>query len=139
LTAATYGARGLAVSMELGETCHWETARRLVTTVLPSLAEAPPGTTLNLNVPNRPLSEVPGLRTARLAPFGTVQTQVADAGEGFVKIAYTEPTEQAPPDSDAALLREGFATITELQPTSEVAGGPARELAMSGAPFDRVT
>ena len=58
--------------------------------------------------------------------------------EGFVKIAYTEPTEQAPPDSDAALLREGYATITELQPTAEVAGSRDRELAMSGAPFDRV-
>jgi 5'-nucleotidase len=139
LTAATYGARGLAVSMELGEKCHWETARRLVTDVLPRLADARPGTTLNLNVPNRPMSEVPGLRSARLAPFGTVQTQVADSGEGFVKIAYTEPTEQAPPDSDAALLREGFATITELQPTSEVAAAPNRELASSGAPFDRVT
>jgi hypothetical protein len=56
-----------------------------------------------------------------------------------VKIAYTEPTEQAPPDSDAALLREGFATITELQPTAEVPGAADRELAMSGAPFDRVT
>jgi 5'-nucleotidase len=139
LTAATYGARGLAVSMELGEPCHWDTARRLVTAVLPSLIEAPRGTTLNLNVPNRPLSDVPGLRSARLAPFGTVQTQVADSGEGFVKIAYTEPTEQAPPDSDAALLREGFATITELQPTGEVTGGAVRELATSGAPFDRVT
>ena len=85
------------------------------------------------------LSEVPGLRSARLAPFGTVQTQIADSGDGFVKIAYTEPTEQAPPDSDAALLLEGFATITELQPTAEVDGAPLRELAMSGAPFDRVT
>jgi hypothetical protein len=64
---------------------------------------------------------------------------VADSGEGFVKIAYTEPTEQAPPDSDAALLQEGFATITELQPTAEVAGDPVRELALTGAPFDRVT
>lgn len=139
LTAATYGARGLAVSMELGEPSHWETARRLVTTVLRTLEEAPAGTTLNLNVPNRPWADVSGLCSARLAPFGTVQTQVADSGDGFVKVAYTEPTEQAPPDSDAALLAQGFATITGLQPTSEVTGGADRELALSGAPFDRVT
>jgi 5'-nucleotidase len=138
LTAATYGARGLAVSMELGAPYHWDTARRLVTTVLRTLEEAPLGTTLNLNVPNRAWTDVPGLRSARLAPFGTVQTQIADSGDGFVKIAYTEPTEQAPPDSDAALLEEGFATITELQPTSEVSVDARSDLALSGAPFDRV-
>ena len=78
------------------------------------------GTTLNLNVPNRPASDVLGLRSARLAPFGTVQARIAESGEGYVKLAYIEPAEEAPPDSDAALLAEGYATITALQPTAEV-------------------
>ena len=119
LTAATYGKRALAVSMEMGQPRHWRTAHELIHAAVNALAAAPAGTTLNLNVPNRPVGEVLGLRPARLAPFGTVQTQV-ESGEGYVKLNYTEPTEEAPPDSDAALLAEGYATITVLQPTAEV-------------------
>ncbi|HET9600222.1 MAG TPA: 5'/3'-nucleotidase SurE [Acidimicrobiales bacterium] len=120
LTAATYGARGLAVSIELGQPRHWSTAHELIRAGVSALAAAPQGTTLNLNVPNRPASEVLGLRSARLAPFGTVQARIAESGEGYVKLAYTEPAEVAPPDSDAALLAEGYATITALQSTAEV-------------------
>jgi 5'-nucleotidase len=119
LTAATYGTRGLAVSMELGQPHHWEAGHELIRTALGALSSSPVGTTLNLNVPNRPKGKVRGIRRATLAPFGTVQTQV-ESGEGFVKLAYTEPAEVAPPGSDAALLAEGFATLTALQATAEL-------------------
>ena len=85
-----------------------------------ALAASPVGTTLNLNIPNRPVREILGLRQATLAPFGTVQHQVAESGEGFVKLAYAEPAEAAPAGSDAALLAEGFATVTALQATAEL-------------------
>jgi 5'-nucleotidase len=120
LTAATYGTRGLAVSMELGEPRHWEASHELVRTALRALAASPVGTTLNLNIPNRRVGAIRGLRQATLAPFGTVQHQVAESGEGFVKLAYAEPAEAAPPGSDAALLAEGFATVTALQVTAEL-------------------
>src|SRR5262245_11821856 len=120
LTAATYGTRGLAVSMELGDHRHWEASRELVRTAVRLLAASPVGTTLNLNVPNRPKGQIRGLRQASLAPFGTVQHQVAEAGEGFVKLAYAEPAESAPAGSDAALLADGFATLTALMATSEL-------------------
>jgi 5'-nucleotidase len=119
LTAATYGIRGLAVSMELGSSIHWLTAHRILPPVVDALVSSPVGTTLNLNVPNRPLDEVRGVRLARLAPFGMVQTQVAEAGEGYVKLSFSSPDEKAPPGSDAALLAEGYATVTALQPTGE--------------------
>src|SRR5262245_66677826 len=60
LTAATYGTRGLAVSMELGEPHHWETSHELICSSLRVLSSSPPGTTLNLNVPNRPRGEEQG-------------------------------------------------------------------------------
>jgi 5'-nucleotidase len=119
LTASTYGALGVAVSMEEGEPRHWETARWLVRRCLPWVTERRAPTTLNLNVPNLPVDEIEGIRWARLAPFGTVQTQIVDAGEGWVKLDYTEPPEEAPADSDAALLAAGFATVTALRPTAE--------------------
>ena len=120
LTAASYGARGLAVSMELGEPRHWQASHQLIRTGVRALAASPVGTTLNLNVPNLPAEEIRGLRQAPLAPFGTVQAQVAESGEGFVKLAYTEPVQAAPPGSDAALLALGYATLTALQPTAEL-------------------
>jgi 5'-nucleotidase len=119
LTAATYGARGLAVSIELGEPKCWESAHVMAGRCLRWLADAPPTTMLNLNVPNVGLGELAGLRVATLAPFGTVQAQVAEVGQSHVKLAYSEPSEEAPPGSDAALLAKGFATVTSLQPVAE--------------------
>ena len=43
LTAATYGARGLAVSMELGQPRHWKASHELVRTAVRALAGAPSG------------------------------------------------------------------------------------------------
>ena len=106
--------------MELGQPRHWHASHELVRTAVRALAASPVGTTLNLNIPNRPVGEILGLRQATLAPFGTVQHQVAESGEGFVKLAYAEPAEAAPAGSDAALLAEGFATVTALQATAEL-------------------
>jgi 5'-nucleotidase len=119
LTAATYGARGMAVSMELGEPRHWTTAQPVIQSGIDVAVAAPVGTTLNLNVPNRAVQRASALRRAHLAPFGTVQMQVAERGEGYVKIEYGAPLGEAPDDTDAALLAEGFATVTALQATGE--------------------
>src|SRR5262245_14945755 len=62
LTAATYGARGLAVSIELGEPKCWDSARAMAGRCLRWLAGSPTATMLNLNVPNTGLRELAGLR-----------------------------------------------------------------------------
>lgn len=125
LTASTFGCRAMAVSLYsggftgapgvLGADPRWETAAEVARGILPWLIDAPGGTVLNLNVPNLPASELRGLRRADLAPFGAVQTNVVEKGEGYMKIALTEIDEEPEPGTDAALLNEGFATITPLQ------------------------
>ena len=45
---------------------------------------------------------------------------MAESGEGFVKLAYAEPAEAEPAGSDAALLADGFATVTVLRATAEL-------------------
>ena len=53
------------------------------------------------------MDDILGLRRATLAPFGTVQHQVAESGEGFVKVAYAEPAEAAPAGSEPRCWRRG--------------------------------
>jgi 5'-nucleotidase len=120
LTAAANGRPGLAVSLDLsgrpGERAHWETAARLVGRLLPVLSDQ---FAVNLNVPNLPRERVRGLREARLASFGEVQTQVTEQGRGGIGTAVDEAGEQPEPDTDLALLAAGYASVTALTPPRE--------------------
>jgi 5'-nucleotidase len=104
--------------------------------LLPWLADAPAGTVLNLNVPDRPADRVAGLRQATLAPFGQVQMAVGESGADFVRMTI-EQSARAAPGSDIALLAEGYATVTAVQPLAEAAGiEPPRGLVRPRTPAD---
>lgn len=114
LTAANFGASGLAVSLQAGEPPHWETAAGLAAQAVEWLATAPPGTVVNLNVPNRAGADVAGIRPARLAPFGTVRTAVVGAGEGRLQLEMRVPDQELPEDTDTALVRAGWVAVTAI-------------------------
>jgi len=133
LTASTFGARAMAVSLNvrtrtvsgagvppsaLGTPC-WETAAEFARRTLPTLLDSEPATVFNINAPNIPLEEVRGFEPARLARFGAVQTNVAERGEGYVKVALAEIDAEYEPGTDAALIAAGYATITGLQAVCE--------------------
>ncbi|MEU8818480.1 5'/3'-nucleotidase SurE [Actinoplanes sp. NPDC048796] len=113
---------GAAVVVPDDSVLHWDTAARVAAGLLAWLSAAPPGTVLNLNVPDRPFDEVRGLREATLAPFGQAQMALAENGEGFVRTAVEKTGEPLVPGSDLALLAEGYATVTAIRPPSEVTG-----------------
>lgn len=137
LTAGNNGIRALAVSLDVltpaaasagsggaaiavldsvdDESRHWATGAELAATLLPWLAEADPGTVLNLNVPDLPADQVAGLRQATLAPFGQVQVSVAERGEGFVRTAVEENAVRAVPGTDIAWLADGYAAVTAIR------------------------
>ncbi|HKA69357.1 MAG TPA: 5'/3'-nucleotidase SurE [Actinomycetes bacterium] len=127
LTGRTYGSRAMAVSLAMdlatsrdpSAVLHWATAARLARLSLPLLLDGDTGYVLNLNVPNLPIDQLGGIRSARLAPFGAVQTNVVEVGEGYVQltVADLDPTDD--PDTDAALLAAGYATVTLLNPLCE--------------------
>ncbi|HVE24243.1 MAG TPA: 5'/3'-nucleotidase SurE [Sporichthya sp.] len=121
LTAAGQGIRSLAVSLAVGTERHWQSGAEFARRVLPALIGSPPGTALNLNVPNLPLEGIRGIREAPLASFGAVQTNILKSGEGFVQIGLSEIDPTSEPDSDAALLARGWATLTALRPVCEAA------------------
>jgi 5'-nucleotidase len=121
LTGSAHGCRAMAVSIAPGPEPHWETAAEVARRVLPWLMDAPPGTVLNVNAPNIPLSELRGFRRAGLANFGAVQTNVSETGEGYVKICLSEIEARYEPGTDAALLVDGYATVTPLRAVCEAA------------------
>jgi 5'-nucleotidase len=129
LTASTFGARAMAVSLNLRiltasaeQGPHWGTAAEFARRTLAVLADSEPGTVLNVNAPNLPVDEVKGFERARLARFGAVQTNVAERGEGYVKLALAEIDAEYEPGTDAALIAAGYATITPLSAVCEAVG-----------------
>jgi 5'-nucleotidase len=73
----------------------------------------------NVNLPDRPADQLRGFRAARLAAFGAVQARVlaetAAPGSGSIPVTFTRPAGEPGPDTDLALLRQGWATVTVLR------------------------
>jgi 5'-nucleotidase len=114
LAAANFGVSGLAVSLGSSDPFHWDTAASLAVEALDWLVDAPRKTVLNLNVPGCPLHEVKGVRFARLAPFGTVRTAVAEASDARLELELRDTGERLDPDTDTALVNQGWAALTPL-------------------------
>jgi 5'-nucleotidase len=75
LTASQLGIRALAVSLRAGaDPDPWESAADLAVALVPLLVAAPPRTVLNLNVPHLPLSDVRGVRWARVSGAGLIKS-----------------------------------------------------------------
>lgn len=123
--AALMGLPALAVSLhperDRAPDHHWDTAATLAVRVLRAMLAdpLPPRVFLNLNVPDRPLSEVPGVRPASLGrreykpmvaesrdPRGREYYWVGGAPLGFDE---TEGT-------DGYWFARGWATLTPLHP-----------------------
>lgn len=123
LTAATYGYPALAVSMATATPTRWSTAAEVARQALAWLLSVDSGPiVLNVNVPDVPLEGLRGLRPARLAAFGAVQTNVEEIGEGYVKLALSDVDAKHEPETDAALILEGWATATALTAPCEAVG-----------------
>lgn len=121
LTANAHGVTALAVSMSSREPDHWETASWVAERAVQWLRGAHQGpVVLNVNVPDILASELTGIAQAPLASFGAVQADIAELGEGFLIMTFTDVDVQQEPDSDAALQARGWATVTALRgPTAD--------------------
>lgn len=114
LTAQSFGVRGLAVSAARGERWQWETACRYAMVMTGWLAELPPRSAINLNVPALPLDEVRGLRHAKLDRFGTIRLALTEETPGPLQIELRDGAVDPKPGTDSFLLAQGFATYTAL-------------------------
>ena len=131
LTAAQFGLSGLAVSIRWGEDpVPWDTPATMAAHLIPVLARAPAGTTLNLNVPNVTADLLRGLRYGRLGRAGTIRSAVHDTGDGAPHPHLALPPEPSgtlrldlmmpgtgpvvEPDTDAWLVARDYASLTPL-------------------------
>lgn len=139
LTAGINGARGLAVSLDVGlaaefhlepqeDDPHWSTAAGLAAQVVPFLLEQRPGTVLNLNVPDREPGDLAGLRSAPLADFGIVQTTMTEHADDHIRLTVTDMSDPPAPGTDAALLADGHAVVTAVRSVSETDSPALAEL-----------
>lgn len=146
LTAAQFGLRSLAVSIRWGnDPVPWSTPAALAGALIPVLAEAPAGTTLNLNVPNVARSDLRGMRHGRLSRAGTIRSAIHDTGDGTPHPHLSLPPDGpgtlrldlvlpghgslVAPDSDAGLVARDYAAVTPLVGVREAgdeAGGTLR-------------
>lgn len=136
LTAGARGARALAVSLDTGispERFEWEVASESAIGLMDFLLDHPPGTVLNLNVPNRP--DIPEYREATLSSFGIVQTVLAERGQQHVRLSISDTEEVAEPGSDFALLAQGLAPVTAL----EALGSSSVQVPLPVRPYGRVS
>jgi len=75
LTASQLGISALAVSLRAGaDPDPWGSAADLAVALIPLLVAAPARTVLNLNVPHLPLSDVRGVRWARVSGAGLIKS-----------------------------------------------------------------
>jgi 5'-nucleotidase len=119
LTGHLNDVTSLAVSLDVGldgPEPLWDKAGEVVRAVLPVLFDLPAASVLSLNVPN--IGDVQGLRWAELARFGTVQSRVDDVGDNEVELVHVYSEESLTPGTDAALLADGYATLTALRSVS---------------------
>lgn len=114
LAAANFGLKGVAVSQSLGEPWHTATAAAFGVAAVGWALERPPGTVLNVNVPNLPLDAVKGVRTGRLAPFGVVRTVLEDVVDGHVRLVLRDTDDELDPDTDTMLVNAGFVSVNAL-------------------------
>lgn len=135
LSAATQGIPALATSVASADPQHWETVADVCRVALEWVERhSPEGRVLNINVPDVPQDQLRGLRRARLAAFGAVQAAVKERGEGWVHLAYEEIEADHEPDTDAYLLRHGWATSSLLRtPMHDVTDPPPPEFTTEAA------
>jgi 5'-nucleotidase len=123
LTAGINDTRGLAVSLDValhptGDR-YWDDAAAYVPRVLDLLLDAPAGTVLSLNVPDRPGDGHGELRHARLARRGSVQARIVDVGEAGLRLGELEVSDEPEEGTDSALLLAGHPTLTALRSVGE--------------------
>jgi 5'-nucleotidase len=123
LTASQLGISALAVSLRAGVTPEpWESAADLAVSLIPVLAQAPVRTVLNLNVPALPLSEIRGLRWARVSGAGLIKAAVGASG-------WDAPN---PPEMEGPAAAEGSRSAMDTGPD-----GRGTIVLTVGSPFPR--
>lgn len=124
LTAAGMGINAMAVSIAATLPSHWNTAAEVAARLVDHLADCERRTTLNLNVPDVPLGEIKGLRTAPVGSRSARRMILTGAAPGVQTIDVVDVVrDPARPDragdTDSTLMQAGYAVITRVAPPAD--------------------
>jgi 5'-nucleotidase len=115
LTARTFGARGLAVSLAQSQPWHWETAATVARAAVDwMLADPHRPKVLNVNVPGLPLEEVEGIHWADLDEFGYFRVANARIPDHKLQFQVGPDSSRSDPSTDTYLLEKNLVTVTPL-------------------------
>ncbi len=123
VSAATEGAMmglsSLALSLDSYESQEFRAAAEIGSRLVDHLRDhpLPPGVSLNCNVPDRPLDEIKGIRLTRQGTFRFVEKfdKRIDPRENiYYWQAGIQPPPEEAPDTDHALLSQGYVTLTPI-------------------------
>jgi 5'-nucleotidase len=120
VTASGQDLSAVAVSIDSEHPDHWATAGTVAAEALTWIVPEPAGTVLTINVPDRPLDQLAGVRHASLAPIkrSRIIGKAAPTGEPMIQL---EPRRTDPiPGTDEALLAAGYVTVTPIVGIREV-------------------
>ena len=113
------GLPAMAVSLVGQDPRHYETAAAVVERFLGELEHGfiPPGTVLNVNVPDLPLDRIEGVRATRLGNRHRSRPAVADrdpSGERIYWFGEAGSARDNAPDTDFHAVDEGFVSVTPI-------------------------
>lgn len=119
MSAAAQGIPALAASISAFEPQHWDTAYPVIREAFAWLISHPQdGRILNVNIPDVPLEQLRGLRSAELATFGTAPDMV-DRTVRHILFGHlaTDPDRKPefPEGTDVHELERGWATVSLIR------------------------
>ena len=119
--AALYGIPAIAVSIQGRKPKHYDAAVRFIAVIAEEVVNRglPVGTILNINIPDKPLSEISGVKIASqgvklYSEF--VKKRTDDEKRTFYWHGLTAPSSgNNHPDSDEALLEKNYISVTPIK------------------------
>ena len=119
IEACNLGLPAIAVSLIGHDGIHFQTAATIVCQLLEKLAHQPlpANTLLNVNVPDRPISEIKGIEITRLGSrhkAEPIQGQLDPRHQPIYWIGASGPVRELEPGTDFFAIERGFVSVTPL-------------------------
>ena len=118
--AVILGVPAIAISLCTYQNPHWETAAKVAEEIVAKVARnpLPDGTLLNVNVPNIPLSELKGMKAARMGRSRFVEkfsTHLDPRGNNYYWLDGELDLLDDAADTDVRVVQDGYVALTPIQ------------------------
>ncbi|VGO23088.1 5'/3'-nucleotidase SurE [Pontiella sulfatireligans] len=118
--AVILGVPAIALSLCTYQNPHWETAAKVASEIVARVAEnpLPDGTLLNVNIPNVPLSELKGMKAARMGRSRFVEkftTHLDPRGNNYYWLDGELDLLDDSADTDVRVVESGYVALTPIQ------------------------